>query len=139
MTAFRSLKEVFCYNVMPFDLKNAGATYQRVTWEYHQVLCSVKKQKRKDHLKHLEVVFDKLRSHQLKMNLLKCSFGVTSTKFLGFIIRHRGIEIDPRKITPIMEVFHQEIFQKPTGYKNASHMYEDFEAIQKMQTVFLDY
>ena len=40
------------------------------------------------------MVFDKLKRYQLKMNLLKCAFGVTSGKFLGFIVRHHDIEVD---------------------------------------------
>ena len=38
------------------------------------------------------------------MNPLKCAFGVTSGKFLGFVVRHRGIEIDPAKIKAILEM-----------------------------------
>ncbi|WP_161412679.1 ribonuclease H family protein, partial [Klebsiella pneumoniae] len=40
----------------------------------------------------------------LKMNPLKCAFGVSSGKFLGFVVRHRGIEIDPSKIKAILEM-----------------------------------
>ena len=42
--------------------------------------------------------------YQLKMNPLKCAFGVTSGKFLGFIVRHRGIEVDPSKIAAIRDM-----------------------------------
>ncbi|KAI5323828.1 hypothetical protein L3X38_032901 [Prunus dulcis] len=38
------------------------------------------------------------------MNPLKCAFGVTSRKFLGFVIQHHGIEIDPSKIKVICEM-----------------------------------
>lgn len=54
--------------------------------------------------KRLQKIFDRLRKHQLKMNPLKCAFGVTSGKFLGFVVRHRGIEIDPTKIRAILEM-----------------------------------
>ena len=50
------------------------------------------------------MVFDRLRRYQLKMNPLKCAFGVTSGKFLGFIVRHRGIEVDQSKITTIRDM-----------------------------------
>ena len=87
---------------MPFGLKNAGATYQRAMHKifddmlHKNVECYVddlvvKSRKSKDHLQDLCRVFDRLRMYQLKMNPLKCAFGVTSGKFLGFIVQHRGI------------------------------------------------
>lgn len=57
-----------------------------------------------DHLKHLEIVFNNIHQHQLKMNQLKCVLGVTLGKFMGFIIRHRGVEVDPTKIILIIEL-----------------------------------
>ncbi|XP_074296887.1 uncharacterized protein LOC141627548 [Silene latifolia] len=95
-TAFRTPKGIFCYIVMPFGLKNAGATYQRAmqkifdemlhkTIECYVDDVVVKSKKRKDHVKDLQTVFERLRKCQLKMNSLKCAFGVTSGKFLGFV------------------------------------------------------
>ncbi|CAL9017106.1 unnamed protein product [Prunus brigantina] len=114
-TAFRTPKGIYCYTVMPFGLKNAGATYQRaMTVIFNDMLHNtiecyvddlvVKTRKREHHLSDLKRVFDRLRKHQLKMNPLKCAFGVTSGKFLGFVVRHRGIEIDPSKIKAIREM-----------------------------------
>ncbi|XP_050125708.1 uncharacterized protein LOC126602951 [Malus sylvestris] len=54
----------------------------------------VKTKKRSDHLKDLRMVFDELRHYSLKMNPLKCAFGVTFGKFLDFIVKHRDIEMD---------------------------------------------
>ncbi|MGV7988847.1 reverse transcriptase domain-containing protein, partial [Mycobacterium kansasii] len=53
---------------------------------------------------HLAAVFRRLRKKQLKMNPAKCAFGVSSGKFLGFVVRHRGIEIDPGKVTAIRDM-----------------------------------
>ncbi|XP_020080912.1 uncharacterized protein LOC109704570 [Ananas comosus] len=66
----------------------------------------VKTKNRIDHLVDLRIVFDQFRKYQLKMNPLKCAFGVTSGKFLGFIVRYRGIEVDPDKIKAIIEMPH---------------------------------
>lgn len=99
---------------MPFGLKNVEAAYQRViTVIFKKMLgdiieCYVndlviKSRRRDDHLEHLKTVFDKLRQHQLKMNPLKCAFGVTSSKFLGFVVRHRGIEVEPAKMKAIIK------------------------------------
>ncbi|XP_057246772.1 uncharacterized protein LOC130589519 [Beta vulgaris subsp. vulgaris] len=104
-TAFRTPKGIFCYKVMPFGLKNAGAMYQRAMQKIfedmmHQIVecyvddLVVKSKKKENHLLDLRQVFERLRKWKLKMNPLKCAFGVTSGKFLGFIVRHRGIEID---------------------------------------------
>ncbi|XP_020410280.1 uncharacterized protein LOC109946529 [Prunus persica] len=114
-TAFCTPKGIYCYTVMPFGLKNAGATYQRaMTVIFNDMLHNtiecyvddlvVKTKKREHHLRDLKRVFDRLRKHQLKMNPLKYAFGVTSGRFLGFIVRHRGIEIDPSKIKAICEM-----------------------------------
>ncbi|KAM1754928.1 hypothetical protein ACFX12_007326 [Malus domestica] len=115
LTAFRTPKGIYYYKVMPFGLKNAGATYQRAMQKifndmlHKNVECYVddvvvKTKKRPDHLKDLRVVFERLRKYNLKMNPLKCAFGVTSGKFLGFIVKHRGIEVDQSKIKAIQSM-----------------------------------
>ncbi|KAM1164798.1 hypothetical protein ACFX2G_024746 [Malus domestica] len=115
LTAFRTPKGIYCYKVMPFGLKNVGATYQRAMQKifndmlHKNVECYVddvvvKTKKRLDHLKDLRVVFERLRKYNLKMNPLKCAFGVTSGKFLGFIVKHRGIEVDQSKIKAIQSM-----------------------------------
>ena len=64
----------------------------------------VKTKRREDHLADLRSVFNCLRKYQLKMNPHKCAFGVTSRKFLGFIVRHRDIEIDQSKFEVIQKM-----------------------------------
>ena len=102
-TAFCTPKGIYCYKVMLFGLKNAGATYQRAMQRiFDDILHKnvetyvddlvVKSKKRIEHIQDLHQVFDRLRRYQLKMNPLKCAFGVTSGKFLGFVVRHPGIE-----------------------------------------------
>ena len=58
----------------------------------------------KHYLEDLRVVFERLRKFNLKMNLLKCAFGVTSGKFLDFIVRHQGIKVDLAKIDVIQKM-----------------------------------
>jgi hypothetical protein len=50
------------------------------------------------HLADLRLAFENMRRYKLKMNPLKCAFGVSSGKFLGFIVHEKGIEINPKKI-----------------------------------------
>uniref|UniRef100_A0A2N9G9M9 Uncharacterized protein n=1 Tax=Fagus sylvatica TaxID=28930 RepID=A0A2N9G9M9_FAGSY len=85
-TAFVTHWGTFVYDVMPFGLKNAGATYQRAMSRTAQ-----------DHLTDLRKLFQRLKKYQLRLNPNKCAFGVTSGKLLGFIVSGRGIEIDPAK------------------------------------------
>ncbi|KAL0458500.1 UNVERIFIED_CONTAM: Transposon Tf2-12 polyprotein [Sesamum latifolium] len=112
-TAFRTLKGIYCYKVMPFGLKTQP-TYQRAMQNifddmlHKKVECYVDdvvvKTKKREHLADLQIVFDRLRKYNLKMIPLKCAFGVSSGKFLGFIVRYRGIEVDPAKVDAIQKM-----------------------------------
>ncbi|KAL0389173.1 UNVERIFIED_CONTAM: Transposon Ty3-G Gag-Pol polyprotein [Sesamum calycinum] len=100
---------VFCYNVMPFGLKNAGATYQRLVNHMFQNQIGrnmevyiddmlVKSEKEQDHIKDLEECFQILTTFGMKLNPAKCTFGVRGGRFLGYMISERGIEANPEKI-----------------------------------------
>ena len=100
------------YKVMPFGLKNAGSTYQRmmtrmfkpqlgkVTEVYIDDMV-VKSKVVSKHVKALEIIFGILREHKLWLYASKCSFGVGSGKFLGYMVTHRGIEVSPNQIKAI--------------------------------------
>jgi len=64
----------------------------------------VKTKNRGNHPHDLRKVFEKLRMHQLEMNPLKCALRVTLGKFLGFVVRKEGIEIDPDKVKSIIQM-----------------------------------
>ena len=113
--AFTTPWGTFCYNMMPFGLKNAGATYQRAMIAIfndliHSILedyvddILVKSQTFMDHLADLEKVFDRLAKYHLMLNPKKCVFRVTSGKLLGFIVSKRGIEINPKKVKAILDM-----------------------------------
>jgi len=106
---------LYCYKVMPFGLKNAGATYQRLvnamlkhqigkTMEVYINDMLVKSKKVVDHMENLEEMFAILRKYRMKLNPLKCSFGVESGKILGFMVSARGIEANPTQVTALREV-----------------------------------
>ena len=61
----------------------------------------VKSRRREEHFHALKRVFERCRAFKLRMNPLKCTFGVSSVKFLGFLVHNRGIDVDPAKATAI--------------------------------------
>src|SRR5436853_959619 len=100
---------------MPFGLKNAGATYQRAMDKIFAMMtrktveCSVddiavKSRYKGDHVRDLREVFDLMRQHQLKMNPTKSFLGVSSGKFLGFVVTSKGIHLDPEKVSAIKDM-----------------------------------
>ena len=64
----------------------------------------VKSWREEDHLKDLKETFGTLRSYNMKLNPSKCAFGVTTGKFLGFMVFQRGIKANPDKIRAIVEM-----------------------------------
>ena len=115
-TAFITTWGTYCYTVMPFGLKNAGATYQRaVTALFHDMIHKeievyvddmIIHSKGADgqHLIDLRKFFNRLREHEMRLNPAKCTFGVVRGKVLGYMITERGIEVDPKKIKAIIEM-----------------------------------
>jgi hypothetical protein len=106
---------LFKWTVMTFGLTNAGATYQRAMNLIFLNLLAlvlevciddvvVKSDNEESHLDNLRLAFESMRWYGLKMNPLKCSFGVLEGKFLGFVIHQHDIEIDPAKIEAIEKV-----------------------------------
>ena len=100
---------------MPFGLKNASATYQRIaTALLHDMMLNevevyvddiiVKSKDRGGHITNLGKLFKRIKEYRLRLNPLKCIFGVTARKLLGFLVSDRGIEVDPSKIKAILEM-----------------------------------
>ena len=114
-TTFLTMSGIFCYKVMPFGLKNVGATYQRaMVTLFHDMMHKeievyvddmiAKFQGEDDHVVNLRKLFERLRKFQLKLNPAKCTFGATSEKLLGFVVSKKGIEIDPDKVLAIQDL-----------------------------------
>ena len=101
-TSFITNQGLYCYKMMPFGLKNAGATYQRLvnklfkeqigkTMEVYVDDMITKSQHVEQHPSHVRETFEVLRKNQMRLNPDKCAFGVSSGKFLGFMVHERGI------------------------------------------------
>ena len=61
----------------------------------------VKSKLESDHIDDLGNIFEILRRHNLRLNTSKCSFGVELGKFLGYMVTHRGIKVNPNQIKAI--------------------------------------
>jgi len=96
-TAFITSHGLYCYKMMPFGLKNVGATSQRLVNRMfsHQIGRNmeryvddmlVKSNDKANHLDDLRETFDMLRKYKMKLNPKKCVFTVSLGKFLGFMV-----------------------------------------------------
>ena len=114
-TAFIMPYGPFCFNTMPFGLKNAGATYQRMiqtclekqigkTVEAYVDDVVIKTRHVETLIDDLRLMFDNLRTYDIKLNPKKCVFGVPSGKLLGFIVSNRGIEANLAKIRALSQL-----------------------------------
>ncbi|KAK1632517.1 hypothetical protein QYE76_006832 [Lolium multiflorum] len=126
-TAFITPYGVFCYRTMPFGLKNAGATYQRMMQKCLatqigknvQVYIDdvvITSKKGATLIEDLKETFDNLDKFCLKLNPTKCSFGVPAGELLGFLVSARGIEANPDKIQAIVTM------RKPTKLKEIQQL-----------------
>ncbi|KAL0400328.1 UNVERIFIED_CONTAM: Retrovirus-related Pol polyprotein from transposon [Sesamum radiatum] len=113
--SFITSDDTFYYVAMPFGLKNAGATYQRLVDKIFRAQLGrnmevyiddmlVKSKEAHCHVEDLDKTFAVLRKYRLKLNSGKCAFGVSGGRFLGFMVTQRGIEVDPDKINAIMNM-----------------------------------
>ena len=114
-TSFITYEGLYCYKVMPFRLKNAGAIYQRLMNHVLQDHIGknvkvyvdniiIKSQGSEQHTKNLEQILNTLDKYKIKLNPDKCVFGVKARKFLGFMISHRGIEANPKNLEAILNM-----------------------------------
>ena len=114
-TAFVMPIRNYHYNVMSFGLKNARSTYQRMMTRMFEPQLGknikiyvddmvVKSKVVSEHLEDLGGTFNVLRRHKLRLNVSKCSFGVGSSKFLGYMVTHKGIEVNPDQIKAINDL-----------------------------------
>ena len=97
---------------MSFGLKNVGATFQRaINFDFHDINHIVKpylddlpnhSRKRKDHLEHLRLVFERCWHYSIRLNPHKCVFCVDLRWLLSFIVSNKGIKVDSLKVEVII-------------------------------------
>ncbi|XP_071900977.1 uncharacterized protein [Coffea arabica] len=114
-TSFITEKGTYCYRTMPFGLKNAGATYQRLVNKLFQNQIDrnmevyvddliVKSQTDQRLIPDLREILDILQESRMRLNPKKCTFGVRSGRFLGFLVSREGIRANPDKLQAIMDM-----------------------------------
>ena len=120
---FITNRGLFCYRIMPFSLKNVGATYQCLVNNMfkHQIDRNmkdyiddilVKSKTSCCHMDDLKETFATLRKYQMKLNLIKCTFDVISKKNLGFLISSWGVEANRKKIKAIQDMSPSKIIKE---------------------------
>ena len=135
---------------MPFGLKNAGSTHQRMVTKIFESQLGknveayiddmvMKSKLVTEHLSDLGSFFEVLRKHKLQLNASKSSFGVSSDNFLGYMITHRGIEVNLDQIKAISDLQppqnHKE-FQKLTRMTVSLNRFIS-QLVDKCRTFFL--
>ncbi|XP_016185917.1 uncharacterized protein LOC107627603 [Arachis ipaensis] len=114
-TAFITDFGNYCYKVMPFGLKNAGATYQRLmdkvfakqigrNIEVYVDDMVAKTQIGNNHVTDLTEIFGQICHYNMRLNPEKCAFAVQGGKFLGFLLTSRGIEANPDKCRAVLDM-----------------------------------
>src|SRR5215216_6028893 len=113
--------------MMPFGLKNPGATYQRtmqhclhdqIGRNIHTYVddITVMSKRSNDLISDLKETFDNLRKYNMMLNPKKGVFGVPASKLLGFIVSQRGIEVKSEKIKAILNI------NRPTCLKDIQRL-----------------
>ena len=142
-TSFITHFETCCFKMMPFGLKNARATFQRLVTEVFRPQLGrnvqsyvddmiVKSKRREDHLRDLQETVDRLRYYNLRINPSKSIFSTRGGKFLGYLVIERGIEANPEKIKAILDM------ESPKIIKEVQHLIGQVDALSQFVSRSVD-
>lgn len=114
-TAFITSTGNYHYKVMLFGLKNARSTYHRMLTKMFKGQLGrnmeayiddmvVKSKTVEEHISNLAKTFKTLWKHLLKLNASKCTFGVNSRKFWGYLVTNQGIEVNSDQVIALQNL-----------------------------------
>jgi hypothetical protein len=112
LTTFWTRYSLYKCKVLPFELTNGPATYQRymndVLFEYLDNFCTaylndimIYSNNKLEHKTHVKKVLERLWNAGLQADIKKCEFKVKCTRYLGFIVSTSGIKVDSKKVEVI--------------------------------------
>ncbi|KAJ8405696.1 hypothetical protein AAFF_G00316760 [Aldrovandia affinis] len=130
-TAFTSPFGLYEYNRLPQGLCNSPATFMRMMisifgdQNFLSLLCYLDDvlifaPDEQLALQWLEMVFERLKAHNLKLSQKKCHFMMPSVRFLGHIVSKDGVSTDPEKVRAMVGVTEQDLMEDGTGIPSPS-------------------
>ena len=136
-TAFRCHRGLFEFLRLPFGLRNGPAAFQRIMDTVLQDLIGkvcmvylddivIYSENQEEHIRHVQLVFERLRTAGLRLNAAKCHFGLKEIKLLGFIINANGIATDPAKVEVIKNLPSPTTVKQIRSFLGTASFYRQF-------------
>jgi hypothetical protein len=136
-TTFRTHKGHYEFLVMPFGLTNAPSTFQGLINSIFKPFLQkfvlvffddilIYRKSWEDHVRHVDKVLQLLKEKQLYSKPSKCFFGVKEVEYLGHIVSHEGVKVDPNKINSMMDWSIPKTLKNVKGFLGLKGYYHRF-------------